>query len=179
MLWWINSNQTSSDYFSVRFNETRGMTAVLLTASKNLLSYFGMHSEICVWISLIQTWCGDRHYCILHCDTSLTDLDLDSKSRVGESKNFCGNYQSIWVEFGILLRLVGVMNCMLILFCLFSIQGREPYWCDSVKKKKNPQKNPKQPTPPLPPPPPTLWHWLVFRHFWTDFFRTWCDDRNL
>ena len=28
----------------------------------------------------------------LHLDTSLTDLDFDSRSQVQENKNFCGNY---------------------------------------------------------------------------------------
>ena len=29
----------------------------------------------------IQTWCDDRYYCSLHFDTSLIDLDLDSRSQ--------------------------------------------------------------------------------------------------
>ena len=31
-------------------------------------------------MDLIQTLYDDRHYCILHLDTSLPDLDLDSES---------------------------------------------------------------------------------------------------
>ena len=41
------------------------------------------------------------------------------------------------MEFGILLRLVHVMNLILILCCPFNIQGRETYLYDLVKKKKN------------------------------------------
>ena len=40
------------------------------------------------------------------------------------------------MEFGVLLRLVGVMNLILILSCPVSIQGREPYLHDCQKKKK-------------------------------------------
>ena len=45
------------------------------------------------------------------------------------------SFQSVWMEFGVLLRLVGVMNLILV-SCLFNIQGREPSMCDFVKKKK-------------------------------------------
>ena len=40
------------------------------------------------------------------------------------------------MEFGVLLRLVGVINLILILSCPVSIQGREPYLRDCQKKKK-------------------------------------------
>ena len=33
--------------------------------------------------------------------------------------------QSIWIEFGVLLKLVGLMNLILILSCPINIQGRE------------------------------------------------------
>ena len=39
-------------------------------------------------------------------------------------------FKSIKVEFGILLRLVGVMNPKHNLPCPFNIKGREPYFCD-------------------------------------------------
>ena len=42
----------------------------------------------------------------------------------------------IWMEFGILLRYVGVI-LILILSHLISVQGREPYSCDFVQKKFN------------------------------------------
>ena len=38
------------------------------------------------------------------------------------------SFQLIWMEFGVLLRLVGAIN--LILSCPFDIQGREPDLCD-------------------------------------------------
>ena len=50
------------------------MTAVLLTASKTV--NVDMHSDVYESI-----WYDNRCYCSLHFDTSLTDLDLDSKSQ--------------------------------------------------------------------------------------------------
>ena len=44
------------------------------------------------------------------------------------------SFQSIWMEFGLQLRLVGVRNFMPILYCPFNIQGRKPYWYDFVTK---------------------------------------------
>ena len=44
------------------------------------------------------------------------------------------------MEFGLLLRLVGVMNLILILSCPFDIEGRELYLHDFVKKTTNKQK---------------------------------------
>ena len=45
------------------------------------------------------------------------------------------SFQAIWMEFGILLRLVDVMNLILNLCHPFNIQGKETYWCDFVFKK--------------------------------------------
>ena len=44
------------------------------------------------------------------------------------------SFKLIWMECGMLLRLVDVMNFMLILSCLFSIQGREHYIYYFIKK---------------------------------------------
>ena len=82
-----------------------------------------------------------------HFETSLTDLDLDSKSQECEKENDVTIIQSIWMEYGILLRLVGVMNLKLSLSHPLNIQGREPYLCDFVKKTttaKNKQKRQQQ-----------------------------------
>ena len=62
----------------------------------------------------------------------MIDLDLDLKSQ--ECKNYLTNFSMIWIEFGLLLRLVGVINLILILSQPFSIQGREPYFYDFVTK---------------------------------------------
>ena len=82
------------------------------------------------------------------------------------------------MEIGVLLRLIGVMNLILILRCPFHIQGKEPCLCDFVKNKTKQNKT-------TPPPQKkndykkaTLLHWLVFRHLLTDFFLTWYDDRD-
>ena len=56
-----------------------------------------------------------------------------------ESENFSNNYvrkfKSIWMEFGVLLRLVGLMKHLFILSLLITIQEREPYLCDFAEKK--------------------------------------------
>ena len=73
-------------------------------------------------------------------DTSLIDFDLNSRSQECEKANTSApaispSFQSIGIEFGMLLILVGVMNLILILSCPFNIQGREPNLYDFVKKK--------------------------------------------
>ena len=77
----------------------------------------------------------------LHFDTSRTDLDLDSRSQECQKANISApiisqSLQLIWMEYAILLRRLGTMNLILILFCpLIDIEGREPYVCDFVKTK--------------------------------------------
>ena len=65
--------------------------------------------------------------------------------------------QSIWMEFGVLLRLVSVMNLILILSRPFCIQGREHYVWFCEKE---------------------FLSWLVLRHLQTNFLQTWYDDRD-
>ena len=43
----------------------------------------------------------------------------------------------IWMEFGMLMTLVGLMNVILILPSPINIKGREPYLCDFIIEKKN------------------------------------------
>ena len=71
---------------------------------------------------------------------NLIDVDLDSRSQACEKADTSAliisqSFSSIWLEFALLLRLVGVMNLILILFHPFNIQGRKPYLGDFVKKK--------------------------------------------
>ena len=107
-------------------------------------------------MELIQTW-NDNRYCITHySDTSLLALDLVSRSQECEKANtstpvISQSFQSSWMEFGILLRLVGVGNLILVLSCPVNIQGREPYIYDCVKNNFK--------------------RWLVFRHLQTDVFK--------
>ena len=58
-----------------------------------------------------------------------------------ESRNIRANilhsFQLIWTEFGILLRLVGVMNLIFIASRQFSIHGRKPNCCNFVKNHFN------------------------------------------
>ena len=87
----------------------------------------------CIWTvtnQLIQTWDHDRYYCAVYFNTSLIDLDLDSRSQECEKATtsvpiMSQSFQWILMEFGILLRFVSVMNQIFILFCLFNIQGRD------------------------------------------------------
>ena len=57
-----------------------------------------------------------------------------------KQKNFCTNYLkkfSVWMEFGILLRLVGVMDLRPILSCPLSTKTECDYLNGLIKKKKN------------------------------------------
>ena len=73
-------------------------------------------------------------------DMSLCDLGVYSRSELCQKAKGSGpvSLQSsrwIWMEIGLLLRLIGLMNLMLILSCLINIQGREPYF---VRKTPQP-----------------------------------------
>ena len=83
-----------------------------------------------LWINLILTLYDDRYYCILHFDTSLIDLSLDSRSQECEKAKTCApiisqSFQSTWMEFSLLLRLVGVMNLILVFSWPFN-KGENP-----------------------------------------------------
>ena len=102
-----------------------------------------MHLDV-YYMDFIQTWSWyvDRYYysCTVHFDTRLIDLGHDSRSQKCEKANTSAaiisqTFQLIWMEFGVQLRLVGVMNLILVLSCPLSIQGRQPYLCDFVKMK--------------------------------------------
>ena len=91
-------------------------------------------------LSLIQTWYNYRFYCTLHFVTSLIDVDLHSRSQECEKAKTSApvisqSFQSFWMEFGILWRLVGVRS---LIFSLFSIQGRKIYVHDFPGEKKLP-----------------------------------------
>ena len=65
---------------------------------------------------------------------SLIDYHLHSRSQNCESTNSSATMISqssllIWIEIGMVLRLVGVMSLMLLLSCPFTVQRREPYLC--------------------------------------------------
>ena len=80
---------------------------------------------------------NDKYYCFLRFDISLTDLDLDPRSQEcekAETSIISQSFHSIEMEFGILLRLVGVMNHILILSHPFNGQWREPNSYDFVQK---------------------------------------------
>ena len=58
-----------------------------------------------------------------------------------ESENIYGNYLAkfppIWIEFGILLGLIGVMNLIVSLCCPSDVQGRDSPSCDFVEENFN------------------------------------------
>ena len=86
-------------------------------------------------IDLVQPEHVDLNYLTLHFDTSLIDFDLDSGSHeCKKAKTFHASFQSILMEFGIPLRLAGVMNSVLVLFRAFSMQRRQPYLCHFIEK---------------------------------------------
>ena len=79
---------------------------------------------------MTQTWYGDRYDC------TLIGLGLDSRSQECEKAKpsapiISQSFQFIWMEFGTLLRHVGVMNQTL----PFGVKEREPNLCEKKKKK--------------------------------------------
>ena len=109
------------------FIETIEITAVLQTVLKKTLKMACVRT----FMNRFDLY-GDRYYCTPHSDTSLLDLDLNSRSqdckkRRTSAPNISQSFQSIDMEFSVLLRLAGVMKLILILSPPFNIQGREPY----------------------------------------------------
>ena len=83
-----------------------------------------------------------------------------------ESKNFSAGYLTQFLidlhEIqGLLLKLVGRMNLILILSGPLNFLGRKIYWCDFIRKK-----------------PITIGWCDVFRDLRTTFFQTWYDGRD-
>ena len=68
-------------------------------------------------------------------DASVGDHDLDSRSQEWKKAKISAtvisqSFQSLWMEFGKLLRLVSFMNLVLSLSHSISTQGRETCSCD-------------------------------------------------
>ena len=80
----------------------------------------------------------DLYYQSLYSDTDTGLIDFDLHSRSQECKKakssvpvISQSFQSLWMEFGKMLRLVSVMS-----FCLIrSVFKGENYSCDFIKKK--------------------------------------------
>ena len=88
------------------------------------------HAFGCLRMDLIQSWYDDKYYCTLHFDTSLTLVILWSQEcEIAECSApiISQSFQSIWMECGILLRFVSVINLIFISSCPFVVHGREPY----------------------------------------------------
>ena len=126
------------------------------------------HAFRYLWNDLVQTLYNDRYCWSLHFDTGLTDHDVRSKidhdlhweSQECEKAKllFKLSHKIInqfgW-NFGILFRLLGVMNLILISSQPFSTQGRELYLRHFKPKKK-------------------MYVGLCLQ---TSFFQTWFDNR--
>ena len=90
----------------------------------------------CIQMSMNQfglklVWC----YWTLYFDSSLSDFDHDSSSQKCKKAETSApvipqSFQLIWVEFGILLRLVSMLD--LILNSSIQYLGREPHLCDFI-----------------------------------------------
>ena len=116
--------------FLSQISELREIIAVLLTAFKKF--NVGMHLNVyeSVWFKFYTMTDTITLYIL---NSSLFDLDLDSRSQECKKAKasvaiISHNFQSVRMEFGILLRLVSVMNFILILFLPFNIQGKKPCW---------------------------------------------------
>ena len=131
-------------------------------------------------------------------DTSLIDLDFNSRSQECEKANTSApiisqSYQSILMEFD-KGNLVYYWDLLVWLnpysfYLVHSIfDWDSPTYMILLKKKKkqkNKNKNKNQQNththphpPPTPPPHTQLWRWLVFKHLQADFFQTWYDDKD-
>ena len=71
----------------------------------------------------------------------LSNLDFDSRPQEYETAKTLEPYisqcsQSVWIEFGLVLRLVSQMNLIFLVFGLINIQGREPYIHKFIGNKK-------------------------------------------
>ena len=84
-------------------------------------------------MDLIQTWYDDRYYCTLHFVSSLTELDLNSRSP--ELVNYLKKFSIGLNGLGILLGLAGAMNFITTLLYPFNIQGRIPLHSDMYRQK--------------------------------------------
>ena len=98
-----------------------GNKAVFLTASKKLEWW---HVFGCFRTSLVQTLYDDREYWILRFNTSLIDLDLDSRSQVCKKAK-----TSTPIQYAVETCWSNKSHAHSI-----NIQGREPYLCDFVTK---------------------------------------------
>ena len=102
-----------------------------------------------LWMDFIQTCCDDTYYWTLHFDTSLTDIDLDSVSQECKKAKhsvpiISHSFQLILMEFGVLLRVVDVMNLILIFISSIQYSRERTIWYSKKKKPKtNPPKNKK------------------------------------
>ena len=81
-----------------------------------------------------------RYYCTPHFDTSLIDLDPDSRSQECEkpltsAPIILQGFQLIWIRFGVQLRLDGLMNLILILFRYSVFKGDVPAYMILLEKK--------------------------------------------
>ena len=141
----VQVDNSDTIFFLVRLNKTRETTAVFFTVSRNALAcihtFFNQFDSCMIWWEILTYSTFWWYWFTPHFDTSLICLACDSRSQEREKANtsmpvIAQSCQSIYVEFGILLRLVSVMNLVSILCRPFDIKGRQRHLRDIVKKKK-------------------------------------------
>ena len=135
--WWSTSCWTSWFYFE-RVICNGIIDCRFADCIKNI--NFGTHLDIYKLTGFKHSNSyDDGCYRTLHSDSSLDDLDLDSKLQWCEKVETSGSIISqserwIWVKFGMLFRHFVLIN--LILSVLIIMQGRAPYLVDSVLRNK-------------------------------------------
>ena len=88
------------------------------------------------------TWYDDGYYCTLHFDISPIDLDLYLRSQECEKAktsvpiiSHSQSFQPVWMEFGVLFSLAGVMNLIPILLVYSIFKGENPTYIILLPKK--------------------------------------------
>ena len=89
-------------------------------------------------LNVFQTFSDDKHYCTVHFDTSLVNLDLNPRSHLFEKSKtsviiFLQISHSIWMKLSMPSQSVGLPKLILEMFCIIDMQGRKLYLHDFVK----------------------------------------------
>ena len=111
---WNNSSWTSWDYFQIRSVETRGIIAVLVTALKNFK--VGMHSEVhkSIWFKLGMVIDIIVMYILILVFLTVTfTVHRSARKQNTSAPMISQSFELIWMEIGILLIHISVMNFIL------------------------------------------------------------------
>ena len=107
---------------------------MLLTLFKNLHIGMRLDAYELSWFKLgIMIDNIECHILIPVCWT-LIYIQGHMCKKTGTSAPIVSIFFPLWMELGVLLRLVGLMNLTIILSGPISVQGREPFLCDFISK---------------------------------------------